>query len=100
MTITFDVNDDKAIKFLAAAKWKLGITNNNSDTKALKAYMATLIDEHKKFVAIGTLEAEVNNLQTQVQGLDRQLQSDRDNLRETIRNYDLNNVPTDPKCVK
>ena len=99
MTITFTITDGNAAKFLDAARWKqnkpTGGTDSVIQNLQLRTYIGALIEEHKKFVAVNTLESSVNSLQSQLQATERQLQTDREALMLLKQQYDQNNVPVE-----
>lgn len=98
MTITLNVTDEIGAKYLLAARWKINdqaLTDTKVMNKYLKQKIGELIDEHKRWVAVGADEAALKTLREQAMSLQSQMMSADMDVRGKIENFEKTKVPTD-----
>lgn len=66
MNIAFSIPDEIGATFISASRWRYptrnDLTDNRICVKYLKYSIGTLIDEYDRYVAIGSLEQELDAL--------------------------------------
>lgn len=105
MNISFNVTNEIGAKYLAAVRWNIGrpdLTDEKIMNKYLKRCIASLIDEHARYLAIGKDETAVNTLKQQIAALEAnnlslqlKLMNAEDKLRDSAKLYSETAVPVD-----
>jgi len=99
MTINFNIDDVVGADYLLAVRWaidRLDLNDNRIMNKYLKQKIASLIDDHKRYLAIGADLAQVQTSKDQATAKQLQAINAEFAYLEKKRLFELGFVSSDP----